>query len=141
MDWRAIIPKNTNQFRLRTNNKKSESEYFDRNGLADIYRRKVIACTDTFGNVGEEVEVTFQKPVPYWNEKGTLFAIIGDIKRQVPGVCDKWGHFYSNGRQCCVVEFVVDDNIINDDHTIKDAFPLLKKNPVVGIQKTGVNFL
>ena len=35
------------------------------------------------------------------------------------------------------MEFIVDSNKINN---IKNVFPLLKKNPVVKIEKTGVNF-
>ena len=135
MDWCKI--KAGNQLRLRENYSKTGRSLFDNDGLADIFGRKVIACTDKFGSVGEEIEITFKYPVPYWNpSKGTLFAIIGDIKNQNELNCNEWGHLYSQGTQCCVVEFIVDSSKINN---IKYRFPLLQKNPVIKIQKTGVN--
>ncbi len=135
MDWKAIKYVDSNQYRLREMYKRTGKNLFDENGLADIFGRKVIACTDKFGKVGEEIEITFQKPVPYWHSKGTLFAIIWDIKRQQKGVCNEWGHLYGN--QCSVIEFIVDSSIINN---IKDRFTLLKNNRVIKIEKTGINF-
>ena len=76
--------------------------------------------------------------VNYWNkEHGTLFAIIGDFKNQNDSNCNQLGHLYSDGTQCCVVEFIVDSSKINN---IKNVFPELKNNPVVTIQRTGRNF-
>ena len=135
MGWDKITNTGTKQYRLRENYRKTRKNLYDSNGLADIFGRKVIACTNKFGNVGEEIEITFQNPVPYWHQKGTLFAIIGDIKNQNKGACNEWGHLYGN--QCCVIEFIVNPSMINN---IKGRFPLLKNNPVVTIQKSGVNF-
>ena len=137
MDWNKITNKSTAQYRLREEYRKTKLDLFDANGLADIFGRKVIACTSKFGTVGEEVEITFKNNVTYWNPKGTLFAIIGDIKNQSKGNCNEWGHLYSQNTQCCVVEFIVDSNKINN---IKNIFPLMKNNPVLKIENTGVNF-
>ena len=136
MDWKKITNKNSSQYRLREEYRKTKNNLFDAKGLADIFSRKVIACTSKFGNIGDEIEITFKNGVNYWNNKGTLFAIIGDHKNPAdPDYCE-WGHLFKGG-QCGVVEFIVDSNKINN---IKNVFPLLKKNPVVKIEKTGVNF-
>ena len=136
MDWFKITNKNSAQYKLRELYRNKGNSLFDANGLADIFGRKVIACTSKFGTIGEEIEITFQNPVNYWHTKGTLFAIIGDFKNQNDNNCNEWGHLYTNGTQCCVVEFIVDSRINN----IKNTFPLLKNNPVVKIERTGVNF-
>ena len=136
MDWYKITDRSSAQYRLREEYKKTNKSLFDENGLADIFGRKVIACTSKFGNIGEEVEITFRKNVYYWNSKGTLFAIIGDEKNQNDSNCNEWGHMYGK-KQCCVVEFIVNSNIINN---IKNRFGELKDNPVIKIEKTGVNF-
>ena len=49
MDWSKITCENSNQYKLR----QKYGEKYDNKGLADIQGRKVIACTDTFGKVGE----------------------------------------------------------------------------------------
>ena len=136
MDWSKITNKSSAQYRLRESYKKAGHSLFDANGLADIFGRKVIACTSKFGKIGEEIEITFQNPVYYWHNKGTLFAIIGDEKCRKDPNCNEWGHMYGKN-QCCVVEFIVDSSRINN---IKNVFPLLKNNPVIKIEKTGVNF-
>ena len=135
MNWKTITNKSTNQYKLK---KKHES--YDSKGLADINGRKVIACVKRFGNIGDEIEVTFQNKVYYWNgESGTLFAIIGDYKSSNDSNCDGWGHKYGE-KQRSVIEFIVGDGFRGN---IKDAhnFPDLRNNPVVKIERTGVNFL
>ncbi len=137
MRWDKITNKSTDQYKLR-----KEYEAYDENGLGDIDGRKVIACTDTFGEIGDEIEVTFENDVDYWNEEsGTLFAVIGDFKSKYDSNCDDYGHLYTkkNGRytQRSVIEFIVDDTVRN----IKDIFPDLKKNPVIKIERTGINYL
>ena len=136
MDWFKITNKNSAQYKLRELYGNKGNSLFDANGLADIFGRKVIACTSKFGTIGEEIEITFQNPVNYWHTKGTLFAIIGDEKSRSDPNCNEWGHMYP-GNQCCVIEFIVDSKRINN---IKNVFPFLKHNPVVKIEKTGVNF-
>ena len=136
MNWNTITNTHSAQYRLREEYRKTGRNLFDDKGLADILGRKVIACTSKFGSIGDEIEATFKNKVPYWSEKGTLFAIIGDFKNQNDNNCNEWGHLYTNGTQCCVVEYIVDSRINN----IKNTFPLLKNNPVVKIERTGVNF-
>ena len=133
MDWETITNKNTAQYRL-----KKKYNTYDSNGLADIKGRKVVACTSTFGSIGDEIEVTFEKDVDYFNpESKTLFAIIGDFKSQNDSNCDEYGHLYGT-KQRSVIEFIVDSSRITN---IKSRFPDLKNNPVIKIERTGVNFL
>ena len=136
MNWNKITNQNSEQYKLRI-----KYEFYDGNGLGDIKGRKVIACTSTFGNIGDEIEVIFKNKVNYWNSNGTLFAVIGDFKSQNDPNCDAYGHLYTpiNGqyKQRCVIEFIVNSSV----HNIKDIFPGLKNNPVIRIIKTGSNFL
>ena len=133
MDWKAITNKNSAQYKL-----KNKYNTYDSNGLADIKGRKVVACTSTFGSIGDEIEVTFEKDVDYFNtESKTLFAIIGDFKSKDDSNCDKYGHLYG-AKQRSVIEFIVDSSRITN---IKSRFPELKNNPVIKIERTGVNFL
>ena len=133
MDWKTITNKNSTQYKL-----KNKYNTYDSNGLADIKGRKVVACTSTFGSIGDEIEVTFEKGVDYFNEQSkTLFAIIGDFKSQNDSNCDRYGHLYGKSQRS-VIEFIVDSNKITN---IKSKFPGLKKNPVIKIERTGVSFL
>ena len=139
MRWDKITNKSTKQYKLR-----KEYESYDENGLGDIDGRKVIACTDTFGDIGDEIEVTFENDVYYWNEEsGTLFAVIGDFKSKNDSNCDDYGHLYTYDKkldeykQRCVIEFIVDNTVRN----IKEIFPDLNKNPVIKIERTGINYL
>ena len=134
MNWKKVTKKTSDQYKLR-----QRYENYDSKGLAEINGRKVIACVPRFGAIGDEVEVTFQKKVYYWNKtSGTLFAIIGDYKDENDSNCDQWGHLYGK-TQRSVVEFIVGDNFCGH---IKDKgnFPELKNNPVIKIQRTGVRF-
>ena len=138
MRWSTI--KYANQKKL-----KNKYENYDHKGLADIKGRKVIACTTMFGDIGDEIEVTFKYGVDYWNkEHETLFAIIGDFKDEDDSNCDEYGHLYTkiDGKytQRSVIEFIVGPKFkgnIKDEHN----FPDLNHNPVVEIVQTGVNFL
>ena len=133
MDWSKITDKNSNQYKL-----KNKYNTYDSNGLADIKGRKVVACTSTFGNIGDEIEVTFEKGVNYFNSQSkTLFAIIGDFKSQNDSNCDRYGHLYGKNQRS-VIEFIVDSSKISN---IKSTFPGLKNNPVIKIQRTGKSFL
>ena len=133
MDWKTITNKNSAQYKL-----KNKYNTYDSNGLADIKGRKVVACTSTFGSIGDEIEVTFENGVNYFNKQSkTLFAIIGDFKSQNDSNCDMYGHLYGK-TQRSVIEFIVDSSRITN---IKSTFPMLKNNPVIKIQRTGVNFL
>jgi hypothetical protein len=138
MYWKSITRKTSDQYKL-----KKRYESYDKYGLGDIDGRKVIACTEMFGDIGDEVEVTFKDEVYYWNgESGTLFAIIGDFKNEEDSNCDEYGHLYTmiDGEytQRSVVEFIVGSRF--KGHHIKEIFPDLKKNPVIKIERTGVSY-
>ena len=145
MDWNEITISSSIQYKLRELYKKTGNSLYDDDGLADIFNRKVIACTKKFGNIGDEVEIIFEKPIYKWHFHGTIFAIIGDTKDENDEPprppCDEWGHLYTkiNGfyTQRSVVEFIVNLSKINN---IKNKFPFFKNNPVKKIQQTGQNF-
>ena len=91
MKWNKITNRRTLQYKLR-----EKCEHYDNKGLGDINGRKVIACVDKFGKIGDEVEVTFKNKVYYWNGiSGTLFAVIGDFKSQNDPNFDAYGHLYT----------------------------------------------
>lgn len=98
MGWQMITAPSSNQYKLR----EEAGMNFDEEGFGIIGGRYVIACTTTFGNVGDCVD--------FVQEDGSVLkCVIGDIKSQeyVPwdhNPANKWGH--NNGQ--CIVEFVVD---------------------------------
>lgn len=93
MGWQMITAKNSLQYKLR----EEAGMNFDEDGFGKIDDRYVIACTTTFGQVGDYID---------WElDNGTVIkTVIGDIKNQNDEGCNEWGH--RNG--LCVVEFVVD---------------------------------
>ena len=96
MGWQCITAKASNQYKLR----EAAGMNFDDEGFAKIGDRYVIACTTTFGNVGDFIDV--------YQEDGTVIkCVIGDIKNQSDAGCTEWGH--NNGH--CVIEFVVDKDM------------------------------
>ena len=134
MNWNKIKDKTSNQYKL-----KKKYNTYDNYGLADIKSRKVIACVEKFGKIGDEIEVTFKNPVNYFNNQNKkLYAIIGDYKSYKDDKNDGWGHLYTKDKQRSVIEFIVGDGFSGN---IKENIPELKNNPVVQIQRTGVNFL
>lgn len=98
MGWQMITAPSSNQYKLR----EEAGMNFDKEGFGIIGDRYVIACTTTFGNVGDCVD--------FVQEDGSVLkCVIGDIKSQeyVPwdhNPANQWGH--NNGQ--CIVEFVVD---------------------------------
>lgn len=66
-------------------------------GIATTNGRFLIACTSTFGSVGDEVDF-------YLSDETVLHCIIADAKNPNDAGCNMYGH--SNG--ACVVEFEVD---------------------------------
>lgn len=93
MGWQMITSVSSRQYQLR----EEAGMNFDENGFGKIGDRYVIACTTTFGQVGDYID---------WElDNGTVIkTVIGDIKNQNDEGCNEWGHH--NG--LCVVEFVVD---------------------------------
>lgn len=92
MGWNMTTSKTSFQYKLR----KKSGEKYDSNGFGKIEDRYVIACTTTYGKVGDEVDFVLK------NGK-VIHGVIGDIKNQDDAGCNKWGH--QSGK--CVVEFCV----------------------------------
>lgn len=93
MGWQMITNKDSAQYKL----KEAAGMNFDSEGFGKIDDRYVVATTTTFGNVGDYID--FEQA-----DGSIIQCIIGDIKNQGDGGCNKWGH--DNGTN--IVEFVVD---------------------------------
>lgn len=92
MGWQLITSKTSVQYKLRS----QAGQNFDSEGFGIINGRYVVACTTTYGSVGDYIDV-------YQSNGNVLKCIIGDIKNQNDAGCNKWGHL--SGK--CVIEFVV----------------------------------
>lgn len=107
MGWQMITAPSSEQYKLR----EEAGMNFDEEGFGIIGDRYVIACTTTFGDIGDCVD--------FVQEDGSILkCVIGDIKSQeyVPwdhNPANQWGH--DDGQ--CIVEFVVDKSSwYNCDH-------------------------
>ena len=96
MGWAVIHDWPTRQNFLR----KRSGEHYDSHGFAKVNGRYVIACTTTFGKVGDYIDFVLD------NGK-VIHAIMGDEKNQSDAGCNRWGH--DDGRS--VVEFVVNKSM------------------------------
>ena len=67
------------------------------NGIATIDGRYLIACTSTFGTVGDRITFVL-------SDGTTIPSIMADEKNQSDPGCNEWGH--DNGQ--CVIEFEVE---------------------------------
>lgn len=95
MGWQCITSPSSAQYKLR----EDAGMNFNSDGFGVINGRYVIACTTTYGKVGDYLDVV--------QSDGTVIpCIIGDIKSPNDAGCNKWGHM--NGQN--VIEFVVDKN-------------------------------
>lgn len=95
MGWQKVTNVNSQQYAFR----ETAGMTFDPEGFAVVDNRYVIACTDTFGQIGDYID--------FYQKDGTKIpCIIGDLKNQNDIGCNEWGHM--NGE--CIVEFVVDQN-------------------------------
>lgn len=93
MGWQMITSTTSTQYKLR----EKAGMLFDSEGFGKINNRYVIACTTTFGKVGDYID--------FYQQDGTIIpCIIGDIKSQTDAGCTKWGH--NDGH--CIIEFIVD---------------------------------
>ena len=109
--------------------------HFNNNGFGYIddeeERYFAIACTTTFGDVGDKLEVEL--------ERGNTFkAVIGDIKSQNDEDWNEYGHDYGH----CVVEFIVDKDSrewkgYGGTNVPSRAWPLLQDNRVTKITNIG----
>lgn len=103
MGWQLITDQTSLQWKL----KQDAGENFDSEGFGDIDGRYVIACTETFGGVGDAIN---------WElADGTILkTIIGDIKSSGDANWSKYGHIYGNSLS--VIEAVVDYNTWYPSH-------------------------
>lgn len=93
MGWQMITSTTSTQYKLR----EQAGMNFDEEGFGRINGRYVIACTTTYGQVGDYVD--------FYQADGTIIpCIIGDIKNQNDAGCNEWGHLDGT----CIIEFVVD---------------------------------
>lgn len=98
MGWQAITDSSSTQYKLRS----QAGMNFNGDGFGIINGRYVIACTSTFGTIGDYVD--------FYQSNGNIFkCVIGDEKSQV--YCDwdhnpanKWGHDEGHN----VIEFIKD---------------------------------
>lgn len=95
MGWQCITNTSSQQYKLM----QTAGVNFDEEGFGIIGDRYVVATTNTYGNVGDYIDV-------YQEDGSVLKCVIGDIKNQNDAGCNKWGHL--NGT--CVLESVVDKN-------------------------------
>ena len=92
MGWSTITAVGSTQAKLRD----ESGENYNKEGFAVINGRYVIACTTTFGKVGDYVD--------FYQSNGNVFhTVIGDIKNQSDDGCNAWGHKDGNN----VIEFIV----------------------------------
>ena len=56
MGWSLITSTGSNQYKLRV----KTGEHYDANGFGKIGDRYVIACTPTFGKIGDEIDLFWQ---------------------------------------------------------------------------------
>ena len=103
MGWQLITDQTSLQWKL----KQDAGENFDSEGFGDIDGRYVIACTETFGGVGDAIN---------WElADGTILkTIIGDIKSSGDANWSKYGHIYGNSLS--VIEAIVDYNTWYPSH-------------------------
>ena len=93
MGWQKVTNTRSQQYAFRN----AAGMTFDKEGFAVVDNRYVIACTDTFGAIGDYVD--------FYQEDGTKIpCIIGDFKNEHDAGCNKWGHMIGQ----CIIEFVVD---------------------------------
>ena len=97
MAWQLITDTTSDQYKLR----EAAGQNFDSEGFGRIGDAYVIACTSTFGKIGDYITWTLA-------DGSKLKTIVGDEKSQSDENCNAWGHIYGNS--ISMVEFVVDYN-------------------------------
>lgn len=126
MGWQMIKSPSSMQYKLR----QQAGQNFDSLGYGKINGRYVVALTDTFGKVGDYVDIK-------QNNGNVIPGIIGDVKNQNDAGCNKWGH--NNGK--AVVEFVVDKSKwYGTNTTVKTTHPEWQKQKVASITNQGSYF-
>ena len=93
MGWQCITSPSSNQYKLR----EDAGQNFDSEGFGIINGRYVIACTETYGKVGDYID--------FVKEDGlVLHCIMGEVKNRSNAGCNEWGHH--DGKN--IIEFCVD---------------------------------
>lgn len=101
--WQLMNAPSTAQNRLR----EESGMNFDPEGFGTIDGRYVIACTDSYGVIGDCVD--FHKA-----NGQVLHCIIGDLKNRRRLGCNRWGD--RNGQN--IIEFVVDQDTWHTGHAV-----------------------
>lgn len=126
MGWQCITSPSSMQYKLR----EQAGMKFDKDGIGIINGRYVVACTTTYGKVGDYLDVKLSN--------GQSFkCVIGDIKNQNDSGCNQWGH--QGGKS--VIEFVVDKTGgftgYNGSKTIAQIHPEWKNSTTVSVTNEG----
>ena len=127
MGWSLITSTGSNQYKLRV----KTGEHYDANGFGKIGDRYVIACTPTFGKIGDEIDFVLANG-------RVIHGVIGDEKNMSDAGCNKWGH--DGGHS--VVEFVVNKSMwYHTGKTVTRFHPEWAKSRVVKAVNLGKNHL
>ena len=127
MGWSLITATGSNQYKLRV----KTGEHYDANGFGKIGDRYVIACTPTFGKIGDEIDFVLANG-------RVIHGVMGDEKNMSDAGCNKWGH--DNGHS--VVEFVVNKSMwYHTGKTVTKFHPEWAKSQVVKAINLGKNHL
>lgn len=127
MGWSLITATGSNQYKLRV----KTGEHYDANGFGKIGDRYVIACTPTFGKIGDEIDFVLANG-------RVIHGVMGDEKNMSDAGCNKWGH--DNGHS--VVEFVVNKSMwYHTGKTVTKFHPEWAKSRVVKAVNLGKNHL
>ena len=103
MGWQLITDPSSKQYQLRM----ESGQVFDSEGFGTVNGRYAIACTTTFGGVGDYVN--------FHLENGMVFeCCIADIKSPSDPNWNEWGHI--SGGNLNIIEFVVDYNTWYPSH-------------------------
>ena len=127
MGWSLITSTGSNQYKLRV----KTGEHYDVNGFGKIGDRYVIACTPTFGKIGDEIDFVLANG-------RVIHGVMGDEKKMSDAGCNKWGH--DGGHS--VVEFVVNKSMwYHTGKTVTRFHPEWAKSRVVKAVNLGKNHL
>ena len=127
MGWSLITSTGSNQYKLRV----KTGEHYDANGFGKIGDRYVIACTPTFGKIGDEIDFVLANG-------RVIHGVMGDEKNMSDAGCNKWGH--DGGHS--VVEFVVNKSMwYHTGKTVTKFHPEWAKSRVLKAINLGKNHL
>ena len=127
MGWSLITSTGSNQYKLRV----KTGEHYNANGFGKIGDRYVIACTPTFGKIGDEIDFVLANG-------RVIHGVMGDEKNMSDAGCNKWGH--DGGHS--VVEFVVNKSMwYHTGKTVTRFHPEWAKSRVVKAVNLGKNHL